>query len=155
MSMPSSPSSPARTRRPARRRQASYPSPDLRVSDAERAQIADCLSRHYADGRLDQAEFGERMDQAMRAKTQSDFSGLLADLPDIQASDSRRRRRDRHDPPAYHGQGGSRRRPGYRRIGFLALVAVITAAAGLAMAGSYVPWLIVAILAFIGLRHAR
>jgi hypothetical protein len=37
----------------ATRRRASYA--DLRISDAERAEIADLLSRHYGDGRLDQA----------------------------------------------------------------------------------------------------
>lgn len=53
----------------------------LRVSDAERAQVADQLSRHYTEGRLDQDEFGRRLDQAMAAKTYGDFTGLLQDLP--------------------------------------------------------------------------
>ncbi len=53
----------------------------LRVSDAERAQVADQLSRHYTEGRLDQDEFGRRLDQAMAAKTYRDFTGLLQDLP--------------------------------------------------------------------------
>src|SRR5260370_965845 len=62
-------------------RRGSYAHRDLRVSDAERAEVADRLSKHYSDGRLDQAEFDERVDQAMRAKTQSDLSGLFDDLP--------------------------------------------------------------------------
>jgi len=37
----------------------------LRVSDAERNEVADRLSAHFADGRLDQAEFKERLDAAM------------------------------------------------------------------------------------------
>ena len=53
----------------------------LRVSDAERNEVAELLSKHYGDGRLDAAEFQERLDRAMSAKTRADLSGLLADLP--------------------------------------------------------------------------
>ena len=55
----------------------------LRVSDAERNAVADKLSRHYADGRLDEAEFKERLDAAMSAKTQGDLAGLFDDLPPL------------------------------------------------------------------------
>jgi hypothetical protein len=63
------------------RRRGSYS--DLRISDAERTEVADLLATHYGDGRLDQAEFDQRLDQAMRAKTYRDLSGLLADLPPV------------------------------------------------------------------------
>ena len=59
---------------------------DLRVSDAERQAVADQLSKHFADGRLDQAEFDERLSQAMNAKTYRDLDGLLTDLPGTQTS---------------------------------------------------------------------
>ncbi len=62
-------------------RRASWPGADMRVGDAERAEIADRLARHFSEGRLDQAEFDERLDQAMRAKTMADLRGLLSDLP--------------------------------------------------------------------------
>ena len=55
----------------------------MRVSDAERAEVADRLSKHYGDGRLDQAEFNERLDRAMNAKTQADLNGLTDDLPEV------------------------------------------------------------------------
>ncbi len=55
--------------------------PDLRVSTAERSEVADTLSTHYAEGRLDAAEFNERVDRAMAAKTRADLAGLLDDLP--------------------------------------------------------------------------
>lgn len=61
----------------------SVPGAQLRVSDAERAQVADALSRHFAEGRLDQAEFDERMQRAMSAKTRSDLAGLFDDLPPL------------------------------------------------------------------------
>jgi Domain of unknown function (DUF1707) len=62
-------------------RNASWYDPSLRVGDAERSEVADLLAKHYSDGRLDHAEFSERLDQAMKAKTISELTGLLADLP--------------------------------------------------------------------------
>lgn len=55
--------------------------PDLRVSDAERDVVATELGEHFQVGRLDQAEFDERLTLALRARTRGDLAGLLADLP--------------------------------------------------------------------------
>jgi len=82
--MPAQSSSP-RTRTSSFRRRLSYGQPDLRVSDAERSEVADRLAEHYGEGRLDQSEFNERVEQAMRAKTRSDLAGLFDDLPDGEA----------------------------------------------------------------------
>jgi hypothetical protein len=54
---------------------------DLRASDAERDVVASELGQHFQDGRLDQAEFDERVDAALAAKTRGDLDALLADLP--------------------------------------------------------------------------
>jgi Domain of unknown function (DUF1707) len=54
----------------------------IRLSDAERTEAADRLATHFGDGRLDQAEFDERVAQAMNATTRGDLSGLLDDLPE-------------------------------------------------------------------------
>jgi hypothetical protein len=51
--------------------------PDLRASDA----VASELGQHFQDGRLDQAEFDERVGAAIAAKTHRDLDSLLADLP--------------------------------------------------------------------------
>jgi uncharacterized membrane protein len=59
---------------------------NLRVSDAERAEVTDLLAKHYAEGRLDQAEFEARTDLAMHAKTYADLNGLFDDLPETQPS---------------------------------------------------------------------
>lgn len=120
------------------RRRFSYHNPDLRISDAERAEVADRLSKHYGDGRLDQAEFNQRLDQAMRAKTQADLSGLFADLPRTDAEDPVVRQQHRHV---------------LRRIFLLGVVIVSTAIAWHALARSYVPWLLIGVLAFLWLRH--
>jgi hypothetical protein len=53
----------------------------IRVSDTERTEMADRLAAHFAEGRLNRAEFDERVAQAMNAKTRGDLSGLFDDLP--------------------------------------------------------------------------
>jgi DNA-binding transcriptional regulator YhcF (GntR family) len=57
----------------------------LRVSDAEREAVAGRLAEHFAAGRLDQAEFDDRVGRAMSAKTRGDLSGLFADLSETGA----------------------------------------------------------------------
>ncbi len=137
---------------PAARR-ASSVDPQLRVSDAERADVADRLSKHYSDGRLDQAEFNERLDQAMKAKTRSDLNGLFADLP--AAEDPGKEVRQRSAPPP-------NRRPRHRIIG-LVLIIVIAAVIGHALAlpfffwhplGGLFPWLLIGLLVFLWWRSS-
>ena len=62
-----------------------YSDQHLRVSDAERQAVTDRLAEHFGDGRLDQAEFDERVDRAMNAKTRADLAGLFDDLPETGA----------------------------------------------------------------------
>ncbi len=78
-----------------------YPPADehLRVSDAERQDVADRLGEHFADGRLDQAEFDDRVGRAMHAKTRGDLNGLFSDLPDTGAPAVP------DQPPRRHGRG--------------------------------------------------
>jgi uncharacterized protein DUF1707 len=74
----------------------------MRVSDAERQAVADRLAEHFSSGRLDQAEFDERVGKAMSAKTRADLNGLFDDLPETGApaatdpSTGQLRRRRRH-----------------------------------------------------------
>ena len=58
-----------------------YSGQHLRVSDAEREAVTDRLAEHFAAGRLDQAEFDDRVERAMSAKTRADLSGLFDGLP--------------------------------------------------------------------------
>ena len=52
-----------------------------RIGDAERDAALEALTEHFVAGRLDQAEFDQRMDAAMRARTAADLVPLFADLP--------------------------------------------------------------------------
>jgi len=56
-------------------------SPDLRVSDAERDAVVTELGEHFQQGRLDQAEFDQRVTAALSGRTGRDLSSVLADLP--------------------------------------------------------------------------
>src|SRR5262249_22055347 len=62
--------------------------PDLRVSDAERDAVVTELGEHFGQGRLDQAEFDERVTKALSARTGRDLGVLLADLPSARAESS-------------------------------------------------------------------
>jgi hypothetical protein len=54
--------------------------PALRASDADRDQVIDLLRAAIADGRLDPAEFDERVDAALAARTIDALAPLTADL---------------------------------------------------------------------------
>lgn len=61
--------------------------PDLRVSDQDREQVAAALSAHYAAGRLDEAELDQRLNGAYAARTESQLRELLVDLPELPAGE--------------------------------------------------------------------
>jgi hypothetical protein len=55
-------------------------SPALRASDADRDRVIDVLRAAVADGRLEPAEFNERLDAALAARTFDALAPLTADL---------------------------------------------------------------------------
>jgi hypothetical protein len=134
------------------RARANYANPGMRISDAERAEVADRLSQHYSDGRLDQEEFSKRMDQAMNATTQADLHGLFADLPgeDVPAAAAGQQASGRARP----GTPAQRRVGHYNRFVAIALVAVVAAFAVHAL-GWLVPWVLVAAVVYFWLRRTR
>ena len=62
-------------------------SPALRASDADRDRVIELLRAAVADGRLDQAEFDERLDAALGARTIDALAPLTADLIAAPGSD--------------------------------------------------------------------
>jgi Domain of unknown function (DUF1707) len=57
--------------------------PNIRASDADRDRAASLLREHHAAGRLTPEEFGDRLEQALRARTVGEIDQLLSDLPGI------------------------------------------------------------------------
>jgi Domain of unknown function (DUF1707) len=134
----------------ATRRRTGYA--DLRISDAERAEVADLLSKHYGDGRLDQAEFDQRLDQAMKAKTYKDLSGLFADLPLTDTSDASR--------PSQASDASRAVKRGLHqhrnhRVLFLVLVIAIAVTAGHALAAVFTPLVWIGLVGMIVLYAIR
>jgi Domain of unknown function (DUF1707) len=62
-------------------------SPALRASDADRDRVIELLRAAVADGRLDQAEFDERLEAALTARTMDALAPLTADLIAAPGSD--------------------------------------------------------------------
>ena len=119
-----------------------YSDQHIRVSDADRNAVAERLAAHYGDGRLDQAEFDERVSRAMSAKTLGDLDGLFDDLPDP-------------EPTGASGTGGQngpavpyrlRRRGPARPVLMVALVIALMIAVGHTIAAIYIPWFWVAVI---------
>jgi len=157
------PYSPLRGRGSSGRR-ATNGDPNMRVSHAERTEVADRLSKHYGDGRLDEGEFNERLDRAMKAKTRADLDGLFDDLPGLD---------DEPAPPAVVRQ--PRPRIPLARIAFLAFVVLAAIMVGQVLArplffpfggglfpwgwswGWHIPWLLIGIVVFLWWRltHRR
>ena len=61
----------------------------VRASDGERDQVVALLQRHFADGRLTQAELEERAGAAFAARTRDQLRALTADLPDADVRPAR------------------------------------------------------------------
>jgi hypothetical protein len=100
----------------------------LRVSDAERNEVAEKLSRHFGDGRLAETEFKTRLDRALGAVTRGDLDGLFHDLP---------RLTDDPAPPTPH-----RRR--FLPVAVLAVVAAVVA--GAVASTIHVTWVLIVLV---------
>lgn len=55
--------------------------PELRASDADRERVAEVLRDAVAEGRLDMAEFEERLDATYQARTYGELTPITRDLP--------------------------------------------------------------------------
>jgi hypothetical protein len=137
-----------------------YPDQDLRVSDAERAEVTDRLASHYGDGRLDKAEFDERVSRAMAAKTAADFRGLFDDLPGQPGDTRNGTPKAPGTPLPGSGYGATRRPRGLRRgpVRTLLLVVVAFIAVNIAwhvVAGWMTPLLWLAVIGAVIVLAAR
>jgi hypothetical protein len=102
--------------------------PDLRVSQAERDDVAAVLARHFADGRLTVEEYEERVGAALAARTGRDLEPLLADLPAA-------------DPPSARARpAGPRRQPRPFRVAAFPAARVVAVVAVVVLAIATGPW---------------
>lgn len=62
----------------------------MRLGDRERDELAELLSRHSAEGRLDPAEFERRISALYAAESRDQISPLIADLPPLEPQRRRR-----------------------------------------------------------------
>jgi hypothetical protein len=118
---------------PMGRRSAPSMDATVRASDAECNEAADRLSRHFAEGRLDQLEFKNRLDTAMTATTRGDLGGLFYDLPRLAAEPP--------PPPPRHR----------RLLPFVVMIGILMVAAGVTIDTwpfVHIPWLLVFVVAF-------
>jgi hypothetical protein len=122
----------------------------MRVSDAERSAVTDALARHYADGRLDQAEFDERVGRAMKARTRGDFRGLLDDLP--HAADQPDHNSDLQGTGLPLTALYRRRRLPMHRVLFFAFVIAATVFVAHVVMHSLMWWLVIALVIVLVLR---
>jgi hypothetical protein len=53
----------------------------MRASSADRERAVDVLKAAFAEGRLDQSEYAERVDRLYRSRTYSELAALTVDLP--------------------------------------------------------------------------
>jgi Domain of unknown function (DUF1707) len=147
----------------------------MRVSDADRAVVADRLARHFGDGRLDKAEFDHRLDRALRARTRADLIALLSDLPEGlgpigdepgKSRIQRRREREllriqlererlllRHERREHQRQERELRWQSVRQLPALAALVVVVLVVATMLRHLYSIWLVLAVLVLLWLRY--
>jgi hypothetical protein len=132
---------------------------DVRASDAERTEVAERLSKHYQEGRLDQAEFNERLDRAMNAKTRADFNGLFYDLPELPDESEKvtKNGQQRFNPVKTQQRQESRmrQRSAFSYLLFMAVVAIAAIVVAHVVLHSWFLWLLIAVVAFFWLRNEQ
>lgn len=95
----------------------------MRVSDADREQVAERLREHFAAGRLTSEELDERVATALSAKTVGDLRAVMADLPEPTPPG---RQAEQEAPDwTYRPVYGYRRGPRLLPLGLILLFAVI------------------------------
>jgi hypothetical protein len=128
---------------PATQRSSSEP----RIGDADRDRAVGYLQEHLAQGRLDAAEFDERMERALRARTGSELTPLFSDLPQPRPGQELAPAAGFTAPPWQAGQAATPAapaapapapRPDQPRA-FIAISGVIWPVTALAI--TFIPWL--------------
>jgi hypothetical protein len=136
----------------------------VRASDTERDEALRSLAAHFAEGRLDRAEFDERAGSALEARTRDELRALFADLPMRSPADVARQDADlpaapRRDAPVRPSRRGPSRRGPIRagRPPLYPLVPVLLALSVVLVVHGLPPFPLIALLAVVaaGRRNRR
>lgn len=114
-----------------------HPLTQLRLGDAERERAAVALAHHFSAGRLELAEYDERVSAVYRAKTQAELTPLFVDLP-VAA---------RPDRPRTHNRALPR--------GVLLLLVLLVLAVAFTAAAGFPPWFLFPIWFWSRRLHSR
>jgi hypothetical protein len=90
----------------------------LRIGDAERERAAAELGEHFAEGRLANDEYDERLDAIWTARTGADLAPVFEDLP--------QRRTEPVPAPTTRRGGRSRRLPVLPVVAVLVALSILT-----------------------------
>ncbi|MQY21890.1 DUF1707 SHOCT-like domain-containing protein [Nocardia macrotermitis] len=112
----------------------------VRIGTAEREQAAAALGEHFAAGRLEVAEYDDRVARAYAAKTTADLAVLFSDLP-----------RPVTQRPTQAAMPAGPARPVLPVIAFVVLIAAVV----LAVTVHVFPFFIVPVLLFVFIRSRR
>lgn len=124
----------------------------MRASNAEREDALRSLSANFSEGRLNRAEFDERADAALAARTRDELRALFADLPTRPLPDIARQDDAAHlsadaGSAAAPGQPRRRGRVRIRRAPLFPLVPILLALSVIAVVHGLPPFPLIALLA--------
>ena len=113
----------------------------LRASDADRERVVDTLKAAFVQGRLTKDEFTVRTGQALASRTYGELAAATADIP-VRRSEAR--------PQPKTGQPYNRRRVDKKTVAWAVCMLLLPATLGAAFVTYYVGFLVLFVLAFIG-----
>lgn len=145
--------------------------PRMRAGNSDRQAAVDRLTTHFTDGRLDAAEFDQRVAAAYASTYLDELQPLFADLPQAPAGRQAWGAGPAYGPPPLAGPGGYRSgrgewgprgRPGpppVFRLALFALLVLVTIWSVGAVTHGFFPfpliWLVIALMLMARMRHRR
>jgi Domain of unknown function (DUF1707) len=113
----------------------------LRASDADRERVIDTLKAAFVQGRLTRDELGRRTGQALASRTYGELTAITADIP---------ARRVEALPQPKTAQRHNQRRADKKAVAWAICMLLLPTTLGAAFVTYYVGFLVLFMLAFIG-----
>jgi Domain of unknown function (DUF1707) len=113
----------------------------LRASDADRERVIDALKAAFVQGRLTKEELGRRTGQALASRTYGELAAVTVGIPV---------RRSEAWPQPTTGQPYNRRRVDKKTVAWAVCMLLLPTTLGAAFVTYYVGFLVLFLLAFIG-----